>query len=96
MAISHDVPPLKSPSAESRPEYNGANRADGHSRAYAHTKAVLNRVSRAIGHLSAVRAMVGEGRDCFEVLIQLSAVRSAINARENGKAFPFFFGNCFK
>jgi DNA-binding FrmR family transcriptional regulator len=47
--------------------------------AHTHTKAVLNRLSRAIGHLSAVRGMVEQGRDCSEVLIQLAAVRSAIN-----------------
>ena len=43
-----------------------------------HTKSVLNRLSRAIGHLSAVKKMVEEGRDCSEVLIQLSAVRAEI------------------
>ena len=55
--------------------------ARGHSHAHSHehTKAVLNRLSRAIGHLQSVRAMVEEGRDCSEVLIQLSAVRSAID-----------------
>jgi DNA-binding FrmR family transcriptional regulator len=40
---------------------------------------VLDRLSRAIGHLTAVRSMVEGGRDCAEVLTQLSAVRSAIN-----------------
>jgi len=40
---------------------------------------VLDRLSRAIGHLSGVRAMVEEGRDCAEVLTQLAAVRSSIN-----------------
>ena len=44
-----------------------------------HTKDVLNRLSRAIGHLEAVRTVVENGRDCSEVLIQLAAVRSAIN-----------------
>ena len=44
-----------------------------------HTQAVINRLSRAIGHLEAVKKMVEEGRDCSEVLIQLAAVRSAIN-----------------
>ena len=44
-----------------------------------HTKAVLDRLARAIGHLSSVRGMVEQGRDCSEVLIQLAAVRSAIN-----------------
>lgn len=43
------------------------------------TKAVLNRLSRAIGHLESVKQMVADGRDCSEVLVQLSAVRSAIN-----------------
>ena len=42
-------------------------------------KTVLNRLSRAIGHLEAVRKMVEEGRDCTEILVQLAAVRSAVN-----------------
>ena len=50
-----------------------------HSHAHTHTKAVLNRLARAIGHMNAVRGMVEQGRDCSEVLIQLAAVRSAIN-----------------
>ena len=45
-----------------------------------HTKAVKNRIARAIGHLNAVHTMVEDGRDCAQVLIQLAAVRSAINA----------------
>ena len=35
-------------------------------------------MSRAIGHMNAVKKMVEDGRDCSEVLIQLSAVRSEI------------------
>lgn len=54
-----------------------------HSHAHAHThentKAVLNRLSRAIGHLQSVKRMVEEGRDCSEVLVQIAAVRSAID-----------------
>ena len=50
-----------------------------HGHTHANTKAVLNRLSRAIGHLESIRRMVEEGRDCSEVLIQLSAVKSAIN-----------------
>lgn len=42
-------------------------------------RAVLNRLSRAIGHLESVRKMVEEDMDCSEVLIQLAAVKSAIN-----------------
>ena len=50
-----------------------------HEHTHAETKAVVNRLSRAIGHLEAVKAMVEEGRDCTQVLIQLAAVKSAIN-----------------
>lgn len=45
---------------------------------HTHTKAVLNRMARAIGHLNAVKRMVEEERDCSEVLIQLSAIRAEI------------------
>ena len=50
-----------------------------HTHSHQHTKAVLNRLSRAIGHLNSVKTMVQDGRDCSEVLVQLAAVRSAIN-----------------
>ncbi|WP_456236580.1 metal-sensing transcriptional repressor [Acetivibrio mesophilus] len=40
---------------------------------------VLNRLSRASGHLESVKRMVEDGRDCSEVLIQLSAVISALS-----------------
>ena len=43
-----------------------------------HTKAVFNRMSRAIGHMNAVKKMIEEGRDCSDVLIQLSAIKSEI------------------
>jgi len=43
-----------------------------------HTKAVLNRMSRAIGHMNAVKKMIKDGRDCSDVLIQLSAIQSEI------------------
>ena len=43
-----------------------------------HTKSVLNRMARAIGHMNAVKKMIEDGRDCSDVLIQLSAIRSEI------------------
>ena len=42
-------------------------------------KAVINRLSRAVGHLEAVKRMVERDEDCSDVLIQLAAVRNAIN-----------------
>lgn len=50
-----------------------------HGHTHENTKAVLNRISRAIGHLQSVKRMIEEGRDCSEVLVQIAAVRSAID-----------------
>lgn len=50
-----------------------------HTHPHQDTKKILNRMSRAIGHMESIKRMVEEGRDCSEILIQLSAVRSAIN-----------------
>lgn len=52
----------------------------GHTHTHQNTKAVLNRLSKVIGHLEAVKRMVESGRDCSEVLVQLAAVKSAINS----------------
>ena len=47
-------------------------------------RAIVNRLSRSIGHLEKVKRMVENGDDCADVLIQLSAVNSAL--RSLGKA----------
>lgn len=52
---------------------------DNHTHSHEHTKEVTNRLARAIGHLQKVKKMVEDGEDCSEVLIQLAAVKSAIN-----------------
>ena len=59
--------------------HSHAEHHHGHTHSHAHTKMVLNRMSRLIGHLESIKGMVESGRDCSEVLIQLSAVKSAIN-----------------
>lgn len=46
---------------------------------YTCAKDVINRLSRASGHLQAVKKMIEEHKDCSDVLIQLSAVKSALN-----------------
>lgn len=72
----------------SHPEQNARHVPEGthpHSHAQEHkhhhenTKAVINRMNRAIGHMEAVKTMIEDDRDCSEVLIQIAAVRSAIN-----------------
>jgi DNA-binding FrmR family transcriptional regulator len=49
-------------------------------RPHRHTAAVTRRLVRAEGHLAAVRRMVQDGRDCPEILLQLAAVRAALEA----------------
>ena len=50
-----------------------------HGHVHENQKAVINRLARAIGHLNKVKRMVEEGCDCSDVLVQLAAVRSAID-----------------
>lgn len=57
----------------------GPHGPHSHTHEHTQTQAVVNRLSRAIGHLEAVKRMVESGQDCAEVLIQLAAVKSAIN-----------------
>ena len=40
---------------------------------------VLKRLARVEGHVRSIHKMVEEGRDCPEVLIQIAAVRSALD-----------------
>ena len=58
---------------------HGEGEKHAHTHSHTQTKAVMNRLSRAIGHLESVKRMVEEGCDCTEVLIQLAAVRSALS-----------------
>lgn len=50
-----------------------------HEHQHPNSKAVSNRLAKAIGHLEAVKRMVDNGEDCSQILIQLAAVKSAIN-----------------
>lgn len=42
-------------------------------------KAILNRLSKSIGHMESIKKMLENQRDCADVLIQLAAVRAEIN-----------------
>lgn len=54
--------------------------AHSHGHVHANQKAVINRLARALGHLEKVKRMVEEGYDCSEVLVQLAAVRAALDS----------------
>lgn len=60
-------------------ENNTETHSHNHNHYHTHTKEVSNRLARAIGHLQKVKQMVDIGDDCSEVLIQLAAVKSALN-----------------
>lgn len=47
---------------------------------HAHRDDVNRRLARAAGHLEAVRRMAQTGRECPELLRQISAVRAALDA----------------
>jgi DNA-binding FrmR family transcriptional regulator len=54
-----------------------------HIHSQAEKKAVINRLSKAAGHIDAIKRMIENDADCSEVLIQLAAVRAAINNTGN-------------
>ena len=60
-------------------DHKGAGHVHRHVHSAEEKRKVMNRLSRAIGHLEAVKRMVERDEECSEVLIQLAAVRSAIN-----------------
>lgn len=59
------------------------NQEGVHSHGHYHSPEVkkrqINRIAKAIGHLQHVKQMLENDEDCSEVLIQLAAVRSALN-----------------
>ena len=73
-------------------EFGVPTHAHSHTEAHSHShphvheskKNVVNRLARAIGHLEKVKRMVEDDCDCAEVLIQIAAVRAAIE--NTGKA----------
>ena len=67
-------------------EFGVPTHAHSHTEAHSHShphvheskKNVVNRLARAIGHMEKVKRMVEDDCDCAEVLIQIAAVRAAI------------------
>lgn len=62
--------------------HDGAHEHGAHSHTHdpEEIRAIVNRLSRSIGHLEKVKRMVENGDDCADVLIQLSAVRAALTS----------------
>ena len=60
-------------------EYKHEHSHSNHKHSDEDYKKLINRMSRIIGHANSVKTMIEEHRDCTEILIQISAVKCALN-----------------
>ena len=72
----HIHTPAEAP--EQAAEHSHAHHHLSHHHSPEEKKRQLNRLSRVIGHLQHVKRMIEEDQDCADVLMQLSASRSAL------------------
>jgi CsoR family transcriptional regulator, copper-sensing transcriptional repressor len=56
----------------------GGEGADSH--LHEHRQQVINRLARIEGHVRAIKRMVEEDSSCPDILMQIAAVRSALNS----------------
>lgn len=54
-------------------------KAHAHVHNHPNKKKVVNRLARIEGHVRSIKTMVDNDRDCSEVLIQIAAVRKALD-----------------
>lgn len=66
--------------AKEHAQKNMVHEAHEHAHNHPNKKKVINRLSRIEGHVRSIKTMVDNDRDCSEVLIQLAAVRNAIES----------------
>jgi DNA-binding FrmR family transcriptional regulator len=50
-----------------------------HNHEHKYRKQVINRLARIEGHVRAIKKMATEGRDCPDILLQIAAVRKALD-----------------
>ncbi len=62
---------------ESVAEGEGGEEGDNHP--HEHRQQVINRLARIEGHIRAIKRMVEEDKPCPDVLMQIAAVRAALN-----------------
>ena len=69
---------LEASDARADGQESGAGTIEGHR--HAHHQQVLARLARIEGHVRAVKRMVEADTPCPDVLVQIAAVRSALNS----------------
>ncbi|USK36594.1 metal-sensing transcriptional repressor (plasmid) [Bacillus sp. F19] len=50
-----------------------------HNHEHKHRKQVINRLARIEGHVRSIKEMAKDGRDCPDILLQIAAVRKALD-----------------
>lgn len=60
-------------------KHRTSNKAHPHIHSDTSLRQIVNRLSRIEGHIRGVKTMVQESRPCTEVLIQIAAVRGALD-----------------
>lgn len=63
--------------------YSGHTHGDGSAHSHVHSEEslrnIVNRLSRIEGHIRGIKTMVQESRPCPDVLVQVAAVRGAVD-----------------
>lgn len=59
--------------------HDSSSHSHGHTHSEESLKRIVNRLSRIEGHVRGIKTMVHEGRPCPDVLVQLAAVRGALD-----------------
>jgi CsoR family transcriptional regulator, copper-sensing transcriptional repressor len=75
--VRGDYPHTHEPHTHGRGEHSHAHR--GHVHSEESLRAIVNRLSRIEGHIRGIKTMVQDGRDCPDVLVQIAAVRGALD-----------------
>jgi DNA-binding FrmR family transcriptional regulator len=60
-------------------ELEAAEHAHSHVHSQESLRQIINRLSRIEGHIRGIKTMVSESRPCPDVLIQIAAVRGALD-----------------
>jgi DNA-binding FrmR family transcriptional regulator len=58
---------------------SNGHQAHGHVHDEESLRKIINRLSRLEGHIRGIKTMVSEGRPCPEILVQIAAIRGAID-----------------
>ncbi len=83
VAAATTSPAIADPTANTTHHHHGSAATDDHQHSHSHDpeslKQIINRLSRIEGHIRGVKNMVQENQPCPDVLIQIAAIRGALN-----------------